>query len=75
MNLRASDRTVRDKAQAYLDARDRVAAPFLKKYPGRLPRPVARQIHRLTVRELENPSHGLAGERQVDAGQRIGSAA
>lgn len=51
-SLRASDRTARDRAQAYLDARDRVAAPFLKKYPGRLPRRVARQIHQLTVREL-----------------------
>lgn len=55
MNLRASDRTARDQAQRYLDARDRVAAPFIKKYPGKLPRPVARRIHQLTVRELNKP--------------------
>lgn len=51
-SLRASDRTARDQAQMYLDARDRVAEPYVKKYPGRLPRRIARRIHQLTMREL-----------------------
>ena len=55
LNLNASDGRARDRAKLYLDARDRVAAPFLKKYPGRLPRGVARKIHQQVLRELDMP--------------------
>lgn len=55
LSLRARDGQARDRAKLYLDARDRVAAPFLKKYSGRLPRGVARKIHQQTLRALNLP--------------------
>jgi hypothetical protein len=51
-NLNASDRTARDRANAYLDARDRIAAPYAAKYPGRLPKRIARLIHLKTLKFL-----------------------
>ena len=46
LNLRAGDKTAQVRAYAYLDARDKALAPYRVVYPGRLPRKVARLVHR-----------------------------
>lgn len=45
LNLRASDKTAQMRAYAYLDARDKALANYRAKYPGRLPRKIARLVH------------------------------
>lgn len=67
LNLRASDKTAQLRAYAYLDARDKALAPYLAKYPGRLPRKIARLVHQqaLKASEAEKALRGLgkAGSR------------
>lgn len=52
-NLNASDDRARKRAEAYLKARDVLDAKYLEKYPGKLPRGIARRLHERTLALLK----------------------